>query len=73
VSPDMAIVSTGHSSPEGFWYDESDNEWGTVPQGAAHIQFEREVIEMLPGDYLDTPPTISTGWSGQHPTHLLSC
>ena len=24
------IVSTGHASPPGFWYDQSENEWVVV-------------------------------------------
>jgi len=26
------IVSRGHASPDGFWYDQEENEWGYVNQ-----------------------------------------
>jgi len=34
------IVSAGHKSPEGFWYDQPENEWVMVLKGAARLQFE---------------------------------
>jgi cupin 2 domain-containing protein len=49
------IVSTGHRSPDGFWYDQPDNEWVIVMNGAARLEFEDRVIELMPGDYLNIP------------------
>jgi cupin 2 domain-containing protein len=49
------IVSTGHNSPEGFWYDQPEHEWVMVLQGAARLQFEDRVLEMLPGDWISIP------------------
>jgi cupin 2 domain-containing protein len=49
------IVSTGHKSPEGFWYDQPENEWVMVLQGSARLQFEDRVVEMLPGDSINIP------------------
>jgi cupin 2 domain-containing protein len=49
------IVSYGHQSPEGFWYDQPDHEWVLVLKGAARIQFEDSTVEMKPGDYLNIP------------------
>jgi cupin 2 domain-containing protein len=51
------IVSQGHASPEGFWYDQEQNEWVIVLQGAARIRFEGEMepVELRPGDYLTIP------------------
>lgn len=48
------IVSTGHASPEGFWYDQREHEWVVVLRGAAQLQFEDEVspLTMMPGDQL---------------------
>jgi cupin 2 domain-containing protein len=48
------IVCQGHASPEGFWYDQEQNEWVTVLQGAARIRFEgrTDAVELGPGDYL---------------------
>ena len=34
------IVSHGHSSPEGFWYDQDQPEWCLVLQGAARLVFQ---------------------------------
>jgi cupin 2 domain-containing protein len=47
------IVSTGHKSPEGFWYDQSEDEWVMVLTGAARLAFEDRVVEMLPGDSIN--------------------
>jgi cupin 2 domain-containing protein len=49
------IVSTGHRSPDGFWYDQPENEWVMVLAGAARLQFENQMMELLPGDYVDIP------------------
>lgn len=51
------IVSYGHASPEGFWYDQAEHEWVVVLEGAARLRFEDEssAIELGPGDYVDIP------------------
>ena len=49
------IVSTGHKSAEGFWYDPSEHEWVMVLTGAARLAFEDRVLEMLPGDSINIP------------------
>ena len=51
------IVSKGHSSPEGFWYDQKQNEWVLLLKGGAGFLFESadEVIELKPGDYVNIP------------------
>ena len=48
------IVSHGHTSPDGFWYDQDQNEWVMVLEGAARILFdgETDAVELRPGDYL---------------------
>lgn len=48
------IVSRGHRSPEGFWYDQDWNEWILLVQGSAGLAFEGEpaVIELIAGDHL---------------------
>ncbi len=33
------IVSHGHVSPEGFWYDQDEDEWVLVVEGTARIGF----------------------------------
>ena len=49
------IVSHGHASPDGFWYDQPENEWVAVLQGAARLRFEDEVVEMRPGNWINIP------------------
>jgi cupin 2 domain-containing protein len=34
------IISTGHASPEGFWYDQAEHEFVIVLNGAAELMFE---------------------------------
>lgn len=50
------IVSKGHISPEQGWYDQAENEWVIVLQGAAKLLFDggREV-NLLPGGYINIP------------------
>lgn len=50
------IVSTGQSSPPGFWYDQSDDEWVMLVSGAARIEIAGEGETALgPGDHLLLP------------------
>ena len=49
------IVSTGHRSPDGFWYDQPENEWVLVLQGAARLAFEDRVVELVTGDFINIP------------------
>jgi len=48
------IVSYGHSSPAGFWYDQNENEWVILLKGSAGIRFEgqEDILVMNPGDHL---------------------
>jgi len=49
------IVSQGHHSPPDFWYDQTENEFVLLVQGAARLRFEDSVVEMKPGDWLYIP------------------
>lgn len=50
------IVSTGHASPDDFWYDQDEHEWVIVLKGDAKLRFEgQEVMNMRPGDYVLIP------------------
>jgi cupin 2 domain-containing protein len=51
------IVSVGHASPEGFWYDQNEDEWVVVLKGAARLMFEgeRQPVEMRAGDFISIP------------------
>jgi cupin 2 domain-containing protein len=75
------IVSHGHRSPEGFWYDQETDEWVVVLRGHAVLRFAdaREVTEMRAGDYMHiaarrrhrvewTTPDEPTVWLAVHYT-----
>ena len=51
------IVSRGHSSPEGFWYDQDKDEWVILLKGRAGLRFEDadDILELNPGDYIHIP------------------
>ena len=51
------IVSKGHASPEGFWYDQESHEWVLLLKGGATLLFEgkQNPIVLGPGDYLNIP------------------
>ncbi|TWU15565.1 cupin domain-containing protein [Allorhodopirellula heiligendammensis] len=51
------IVSTGHSSPDGFWYDQDESEWVVVLSGEAIVRFDgdEDPITLTPGDHLSIP------------------
>ena len=73
------IVSQGHRSEEGFWYDQSENEWLILLKGSATIRFENQsqLIIINPGDYIHiekhvrhrvewTDPEQETIWLAVH-------
>ncbi len=51
------IVSDGHASPDGFWFDQDQHEWVIVLKGAAKLRFEgdEQPVEMTPGDFVNVP------------------
>jgi cupin 2 domain-containing protein len=51
------IVSHGHASPAGFWYDQDHDEWVAVLKGAARLRIEgqAELLLMNPGDFVHLP------------------
>ena len=73
------IVSTGHASPPGFWYDQPWTEWVVVLSGSAGLRLEGEVQlrELKAGDFLLlaphqrhrvewTDPHVPTVWLAVH-------
>lgn len=72
------IVSHGHASPEGFWYDQAEDEWVMLAAGAARLRFEGgQPVELTPGSYVHIParrrhrvdwtdPTQPTVWLAIH-------
>lgn len=50
------IVSTGQCSPDGFWYDQQQDEWVAVLQGEGVVEFaDGEVATLRRGDWLNIP------------------
>jgi cupin 2 domain-containing protein len=71
------IISRGHRSPDGFWYDQPDFEWVLVLKGAATLEFEDDTVELGPGDCIAIPahkkhrvawttPAEPTVWLAEH-------
>ena len=54
------IISKGHSTPEGEWYDQDRDEWAILLKGGAGllIEGEGEVVVLKPGDYLHLPAHV---------------
>ncbi|MDD4267388.1 MAG: cupin domain-containing protein [Pirellulales bacterium] len=49
------IISHGHASPAGFWYNQDQHEWVVVLKGEARLRFEDRQIELRPGDCVNIP------------------
>jgi len=64
------IVSTGQSSPPGFWYDQEWPEWVVLLSGGAGLRFESEteVRALKPGDYLHIPAHARHRVEWTHPS-----
>ena len=73
------IVSRGHASPKGFWYDQDRSEFILIVQGSAglKIENERDTVVLKTGDYLNigahvkhrvewTDPAGDTIWLAVH-------
>jgi len=50
------IVSCGHASPPGFWYDQAEHEWVVLLAGSAVLAFaDGEEVALGPGDWIEIP------------------
>jgi cupin 2 domain-containing protein len=50
------IISLGHTSPEGEWYNQITDEWVLLLQGEAILEFENHTqTHLCKGDYLFLP------------------
>lgn len=49
------IVSAGHASPPGFWYEQAHDEWVLLLQGEAELSFDDGSVRLRPGDALRIP------------------
>lgn len=73
------IISKGHMTPAGQWYDQDEDEWVMLLEGEAVILYEKDhqTIHLNAGDYLLipahtrhrvewTPPDLLTIWLAVH-------
>lgn len=51
------IVSHGHHSPPGFWYEQSRHEWVVLLKGEAVLRFEQDgrELRLREGDHVNIP------------------
>ena len=50
------IVSNGQSSPEGFWFDQPEDEWVVLLKGSATLSFvDEKRMDLKAGDYFLIP------------------
>jgi len=71
------IISLGHESSPGFWYDKPWAEWVVVLAGSAGLRFEGEagVRTLSTGDYVLIPARVKhrVEWTGKdHATIWLA-
>ena len=73
------IVSKGHATPAGQWYDQAEDEWVLLLKGAAVLRIEdrADTVALEPGDHIHlpahcrhrvewTPPGKETIWLALH-------
>lgn len=65
------IVSIGHATPPGEWYDQEWDEWVALLQGQAWLRFtDEDAVRILaPGDYVWIPAhrRHRVEWTSQDP------
>jgi len=51
------IVSRGHCSAPGFWYEQAEHEWVLLLKGEARLRFERDgrLVSLAEGDHIHIP------------------
>jgi len=53
------IVSFGHPTPIGEWYDQEESEWVSLLSGLATLLYEDgTIVEMVAGDHILIPPHL---------------
>ena len=63
------IISQGHTTPEGEWYDQDENEWVMVVQGSGRLLFESGKDLLLEaGNYVNIPAHERHRVTWTHPT-----
>lgn len=65
------IISIGHATPVGEWYDQAWTEWVMLLQGQATLRFMEPDCEqtLKPGDYVTIPAHCRhrVEWTSQNP------
>ena len=65
------IISIGHTTPPGEWYDQDGGEWVVLLQGGAWLRFadEETARYLKPGDYVWIPAHCRhrVEWTSQDP------
>lgn len=65
------ILSRGHASPPGFWYEQPQGEWVLLLRGEAGLRFEGEggEVRLKAGDCLDIPAGCRhrVAWTSREP------
>jgi cupin 2 domain-containing protein len=68
------ILSKGHCSAKGFWYDQNWVEWVLLLQGAAGLEMADRpaIIELKPGDHLLIPSGVKhrVAWTARNETTI---
>ena len=65
------IVSKGHTSPDSGWYDQDENEWVMVLQGAGALTFEDgATVYLSAGDHINIPANCRHRLSWTDPGQL---
>lgn len=50
------IISRGHTTPQGEWYDQETDEFVVLLKGAATLEFrDGRLVTLGPGDWLEIP------------------
>lgn len=63
------IVSKGHASPPGFWYNQESDEWVILLEGAARLLFAdcEKPVSLKPGDHIFIPAHSKHRLEWTHP------
>lgn len=67
------IVSTGQRTPDGYWYDQEENEWVMVVAGNATLEFDDGLKrDLSAGDYVNIPAHAKhrVAWTDPHETTI---
>ena len=52
------IVSRGHASLPDAWYEQREDEFVLLVQGAARLEFEAFDLDLAPGDWVELPASV---------------